>query len=338
MTGERSYSIYRKTVNGEPVGNWLARAYVGNGDERYESLRTKDRGLAEARAALWFHGLLTGERLRGGPASLSDLWAAYQETDAFRNLAGGTAYQYRRAWGFLLEGGDPLLGDLAPAHMMAFRDAMLERFAPQTVRNMMGAAIATVFNYAVDAGWLDRSPMRTVRYPQATILRADARPVFTDEQMDRLMGRADPTHRRLWAIYRWTGCRRMEGLRMERGDIHRGEGWVHIRGTKNARANRVMPLMPELLPHLKPLPKRGPLYPFSYEKARHVLEDVSRSLRIRPANPTMFRRAFITRMRRQSRIPESVWLRWVGHSSTAMARDHYEAQDLDYERGLVSGR
>lgn len=339
MAGERSYLIYRKLQNGRPTGNWLARAYLGDYREVYASMRTKDRSAAEERAARWFADLLSGQE-DGGPATLGGLWRAYQTTDQYRGLAPRTQAAYGRAWDLLLtaRGEDARLDRLALPWFQAYRDTLTARYAPTTVTNMLAAGIAPVFNYAVDMGWIGRSPLTRLRYPKHSAGLASDRDGFSDEAMDRLLEKApSPTYARLWAFYRWTGMRRMEGLMFPREHLHLEEGYLYIAGTKNTRARRTMPIFPQLQPYLTDLPKRGPLFTKSYETAQQALRSAAKALGIAPAYPTMFRRAFITRMRRQREIPEAVWLRWVGHASATTARDHYEVQELAYERRLVEG-
>ena len=335
-----SYHIYMRTRNGKPIGNWCARAYLGGEGyrEEYASMRTKDRAEAEKRAARWFADLLAEPAIHlPGQVTISQAVDAYRASERFARLAPRSKYAYDHYWKVLQERfPGRLIADLTDDDLRTMRRELEERWAPNTVRAMFGAPLSRLFRFALAKGWLARNPLDLVDLPPAVRTPAHQRPAFSDRQMDTLLSKAPSVEdRRLWAIFRWTGCRTVEGLTMKGTQIHVADGHLRIEGTKNRSAVRVMPIFPDLEPHLVDLPK-GRLFGRSEGNAQKVLRETGRSLGIVPCYAKMFRRAFISKIRR-SDIPSHIWQRWVGHGSDAMADHHYDVQDLRFERGLVGG-
>ena len=177
-------------------------------------------------------------------------------------------------------------------------------------------------------------------------------PCYTDEQVRLLLEKASPADRPVFALMAYTGMRFGEVRDLRWSDLHldRGKfGQVFVKrggslNTTKGKANRIIPIHPELRKVLDALPRRGEL--IFYEppqtvrgttdpvplKERKLLARLKRTCKVCEfANPKRyklhtFRHAFASMCARQNTSYKYA-LAWMGHKSSDILDLYYKMFD-----------
>ena len=145
--------------------------------------------------------------------------------------------------------GERPIASIAPADIKAVVDEMASKLAPNTVRTNL-AVLRAVFNAAVEAEILGRSPVRSMRTAKAD---ARERPTLTMEEILRLAEAIGERYRALVLVGAILGLRWSEaiGLRVSDVDFLRRmltvsqtisevEGQLNVAPTKSRKSRRTM--------------------------------------------------------------------------------------------------
>lgn len=164
---------------------------------------------------------------------------------------------------------DPLgsmrLQTVQPAHIRGVVDGLVERYAPRTVRKVLGH-LKALFREALHLELVPRNPAEAVRLR----LREEekAARALEPEEVARLLEEAERSRSRdmalLLRLILFTGLRRGEALALqwkdldlERGEVRVWRAWAKVGGEgafttpKTANARRVVPIPGNLLLHLQ---------------------------------------------------------------------------------------
>jgi integrase len=176
------------------------------------------------------------------PPTVADLLAFYAH-EYLPVKAASTQYQYHLLHQRLLvRFGSLSLAALTPDTIRAWRDALLARYSPATVRRYL-AVLRGPVTVAVREGWLAVNPFALVRLPALPPARVRW---LTAEQRTRLLAACQASHQPalypLVVLALQTGGRKNEvrTLRWEAVDLDRG--LLRFERTKN-KQTRVVPLV-----------------------------------------------------------------------------------------------
>lgn len=117
---------------------------------------------------------------------------------------------------FLPDLGNRQLSSITPAQLRGVIDVMATRVAPSTVRTNVGV-LRAVFNAAVEADLIARSPVRAVRLAKAV---GRARPTLTPEELFRLADAIGPRFRALVLVAGTLGLRWSEAVGLRVADVN----------------------------------------------------------------------------------------------------------------------
>lgn len=337
MTGSRSFGVFRRRNKaGEEYGNYIAYGYLGPGaGTRQRSTGTKNEQSARLLAAEWFANALGKVGVTGSATSptLRYAWTVYQTTDRYTRLAENTRLTYDRYAGHFIDwaGPDTRVDSVTDVTLRKYRDSL--ELAPRSVNTVLTGPLAVLFDYCLRRGWIRHNPLALVRRLEVEQTPISRRGMFSQAEMDALE-QADPDNAPLWSFYRWTGARRLEALSLNPADI--GEHWIHLRGSKNARADRQVPVLPPLRPYLDRLGTVGRLWDVPPSTVQCRLYKACELVGRKRAGFKHFRRAYITWLQdRMGTDYESIGRLWVGHGQVSMSDRHYRGRNLDYEHGIA---
>jgi integrase len=183
-------------------------------------------------------------RPAGAQPTVADL-LTYYTAEVLPTLAPNTHYQRTRFFAILArEFGHLPLTVLTPAWLRCWRDQLLRRLKPDTVRQYLDTVSAVLTVAVNELAWLPAHPMqgRKVRKPPAS--RGRVR-FLSPEEQERLLEACRASHKPglypLVFLALTTGARRGElfSLRWQEVDLDRG--WVRFEHTKN-REPRAVPV------------------------------------------------------------------------------------------------
>ena len=247
MSARRQFGSIRKL----PSGRWQARHPDTSGklvsapttfSTRVDASRYLARVQSDLERGDWHDGRL-------GRISFADWverWLASNPLKRSTTLARDTTVLRTHALPLL--GGRPM-ASITPADIKALVDEMASKLAPDTVRTNL-AVVRAVFNAAVDAEILARSPVRSVR---ASKTESRERPTLTIEEILRLADAVGDRYRALVLVGAVLGLRWSEaiGLRISDVDFLRRtltvsrtisevDGRLHVAPTKSRKSRRTM--------------------------------------------------------------------------------------------------
>lgn len=297
-------SIYRRAENGV----WYLQWYEGK-RLRKVSLRTKDRKIAEREK-----GKFDGERelvdhgLVDPRVPPDDLFRRWMDTKP--GIKERTRERYHEIWrrvsAFLGSMSVRLLGEVSPAHLVAYVSA----------RMAMGPASKTIaeellmfkgmLKWAMENGFIRKMPQPWPRI-KTTVSVPEKVGAYTAEEVARILEAFRGT--RFWEVMcflAWTGVRRSEALAVRVADIDLAGEVVRIESEKTARNSldqfREVEIHPELAPILRELIRGKPhdalVFPdFPREDLlTERIRSVCRRLKIRYRRLHGLRHSWISRM------------------------------------------
>lgn len=127
------------------------------------------------------------------------------------------------------------LGRITPADVRRAVDAMASNLAPTTVRTNLGV-VRAVFNAAVDADLIARSPVRGIRRTNG---EAKRRPTLTPDELLDLADAIGPRYRVLVLVAGVLGLRWSEAIGLRLGDIDSTAGTITVSQTVAEVAGQV---------------------------------------------------------------------------------------------------
>lgn len=191
MTARRQFGRIRKL----PSGWWQVRYPDGSG-----SLIAAPTTFAAKADASRFLAQIHADRERGqcvdprsGHIGFSEWVEAWLRSNPSKRATTLPRDRVVLETNFVPSLGSRKLGSIMPADTKATVDLMATKLAPTTVRTNL-AVLRDVFNAAVEADVIGRSPVRRIRLPAAT--HRD-RPLLTPEELMRLADTIEPRYRSL---------------------------------------------------------------------------------------------------------------------------------------------
>lgn len=246
-----------------------------------------------------------------------------------REAAEGTLKREAWMWDKIL----PVLGHVALGRIDGMRiDQFLnskETWSGRT-RAIALNTIRNALKYAVECGILEELP-RTRRVKDST-KRVSGRPVaLLPEEVERILAEAaSDAHRALYCYALATGARKTEASSLAWEDIDWEANTAHVRGTKTAQADRVIPLPPMARRALEALwkqlgePKVGPCFVYKGKAIgdwkKGFRQAAKRAGIERRVYPTLARHTFCT-LAAMNGVPKSATKEMMGHSSRSVMVD-----------------
>ena len=162
------------------------------------------------------------------------------------------------------------------------------------------------FKKAVELGKLFANPVSNVKKPKH--IQNVGTPLSANE-IHTLLARSTPRLAYFFKFILLTGARRSEAINVKWSDVDFNNSFVHIRGTKTEKADRIIPLFAELREMLLCLPKTNEsIFDFDAGYTTRRFNQILPSHRLHD-----LRHTFATRCAECS-ISDDVVQNWLGHS------------------------
>jgi integrase len=144
---------------------------------------------------------------------------------------------------------------LSPDALMSFRAGLLKKYAPATVNRILGA-VKAMFNYGLDAGFIDRIPpvkktlakvaAKQLRKHKAAAERERGLRVFTAEEIKAVLAAADPPMKAMILLGLNGGFGNKDCADLEIRDVDFRRSLIdYVRGKTGIR--RTVPFWPETI-------------------------------------------------------------------------------------------
>ena len=146
-----------------------------------------------------------------------------------------------------------------------FKAIYLNKGNSKVYMNILMRSLRTAFNYALDAGYINKNPFLKERGKPSVFFRIDNElPRFLQMNEIEALFKAIDNPAFLFAIklYLYTGIRRSELVRLRIEDIDLNNGFIYVRGTKG-KSDRAIPISDNLKEEMLkyPMPQVGALFP-----------------------------------------------------------------------------
>jgi integrase len=213
VTARRQFGRIRKP----PSGRWQARYPDGSGQviaapTTFGSKADASRFLAQVQADLergqW-------RDPRHGQVRFADWAEEWLRSNPSKRATTAARDRIVLETHFVPALGARRIGSITPAHVRAAVEAMAAKLAPATVRTNLGV-LRAVFNAAVEADVLGRSPVRGIRVQSAP---PSERPLLTPDELMRLADTIEPRYRALVLVAGVLGLRWSEAIGLRVADI-----------------------------------------------------------------------------------------------------------------------
>ncbi len=198
----------------------------------------------------------------------------------------------------------------------------------QVVYNIFSAVFKRAYQYDL----IPENPAERMDFVKH--YRKKGKALTNDEQTAFIKAIEHEPTRPLWLFYLLSGCRCNEALTLLWKDIDEQRQRIFIRGTKTERAERYIPLFPQLAELFNTLPKEDErVFPYTLRRVSWHFT------RIRRENDFHFRihdlrHTFATRCL-ESGIAMNTVSKWLGHKSINTTANVYQHIQTEFERQEV---
>ncbi len=327
--------IYRRN----PDGNWWGDWTDVTGKRHQQSLRTKDKSVAQRNLRLAELGKGAGPRAEAYRLSEA---IDHMITTTCHDKADGTREMYEKK-------GRRILATLGDIDVNAITLDLLSDYVrrrlngdgtPKAASGTVGKELITIrrsLNLAAKRGKLVR---------QVAAVMPDFRAKYTPrerwlpiEQFDALCKELTPD-RELWvAIATLAGLRSSEVEKVTWEMVDLAGGWLRVPGTKTAKSRRRVPISPALAHRLRlALGRRQPgdeLVAGAWGNVRRDLHAACARAGIPKVSPNDLRRTFASWLKQHGADSQAV-ATMMGHSSTRMVELVYgRLDDASYRRAMA---
>lgn len=220
---------------------------------------------------------------------------------------------------------DRLLNEYTPAELLQAVYAVPVGYTRQIVFDTLKAA----YEQAARLGYVLFNPLDRVDGVKHQRQRGKA--LTLDEQARFLQALNGDRHKPLYLFYLLSGCRCSEALALKWSDIDENAQKIHIHGTKTPRADRYIPLFPQICAILADLPRDCVnIFPYTHNAVKSHFQRLKRKYGF------MFRlhdlrHTFATRCI-ESGISLFTLSKWLGHTSIATTATIYAHLLTEFER------
>lgn len=206
---------------------------------------------------------------------------------------------------------------------------MCNNLKTDNLKNACFKTLKECFTQAVADNVLKTSPMTSLKTPKYERKQGEALTLEEEKQFIEMVCTLDNhTLRDIFIFMLYTGVRRSEALSLTRCDIDWSAKTIHIRGTKTAKSDRVIPLFESVREILERLDETwASLHPDTLSKTfkklcpRHKLHDL--------------RHTFATRCL-ENDIPMKIVQHWLGHSDYQTTANIYTGITTNFEAECVA--
>ena len=288
-------------------------------------------------------GLITIDK----PKTCQELWDSFLRYKAEEKRGTCKVYCTSRQRFFEAFSATDPLDEITMEKLLIWRQSLCSKYAEATVATTM-TTLKTVFNYAVDIGWLQQSPMKKV--PVGSFVNRKKDRFITVEESRKLL-EACPNQewRAIIALARYGGLRcPSELMQLRYSDIYWEQHRFTVRSSKTERhkghQERCVPLFLEIRKELEKLrlereskdddfviqgfagKKKWDLsHPF-----RRIAQESGLGIIARPFdNMRMSRSNEIER--KFGSLKESIWL---GHSESVKKKHYFQLTDDDFSKAV----
>jgi integrase len=192
---------------------------------------------------------------------LRDEWETWARGKA-SPYAASTVEDYldaldRRALRLL--GGETKAAAVRPVHLRGMIDKLrAEGKSGSTVHGTL-TALSAMFRFAIRREILEANPVRLLERGDRPSTKRLREPRYLDRaEIDRLLAKTSNEFRTLVAVLAFAGLRVGEALALTWRDVDLDAGTMHVRGTKTAASNAVVPLVSALVRELRAHRRRYP--------------------------------------------------------------------------------
>jgi len=152
------------------------------------------------------------------PGSLGLIIQAYRASHAFTGLKPITRRDYERVLEYLRPMDTAILGELAPADIVAIRERTF-KLRRRSFANYVLAVLSVLFSFSIERGWAATNPVRQVKKIRRREVDPHANRAWSRDEWLVVIARA-PAHLALpLSIARWTGLREGDVLRLPRNAL-----------------------------------------------------------------------------------------------------------------------
>lgn len=220
---------------------------------------------------------------------------------------------------------DKPLNDYSPADLLQAVYTVPTSFTRQTVYYVLKAA----YEQAARLGYVLSNPLDgTDGIPHR---RKRGKALTLDEQARFLQALDGDCRKPLYLFYLLSGCRLSEALSLTWTDIDESAGQIHINGTKTPRADRYIPLFPQIRALLADLPRdKENIFPYTKDAIEGHFGRLKRkcgfAFRLHDLRHTFATRCI------ESGISLYTVSKWLGHTSITTTAAIYAHLLTDFER------
>ena len=277
------------------------------------------------------------------PKTCQELWDSFLIYKAKMKPATQVIYRTSQQHFFEAFSATGILDEITVERLLEWRQSLSLKYPEATVATVM-KTLKTVFNYAVDIGWLQQRPMEKV--PLGSFVNRKKDRLITDKEINKLL-EASPTQewRVIIVLARYGGLRcPSELMPLRYSDIDWAKHCFRVRSPKTERHHghqeRLVPLFSEIRKELEQLRlERSPkdddfviqgfvgqtkwnlLPPFHRIAQKSGLGKIARPFdNMRMSRSNEIERQF-------GSLKESLWL---GHSERVKKNHYFQLSDVDF--------
>lgn len=246
-----------------------------------------------------------------------------------------------------------LISDLKKYHIKEWVHKRLQINTPKTVRDYL-TDIKGVINIAIDLEHIKDNVASKIKLP--THHKEEIEP-FTAKEVIKLLNNSNEWFRLYLAISFYTGMRTGEVMALKHSDIDLDERVIHIKRSvsknkvttpKTQKSIRSVPILDDLVPYLKHLPKHKSIFLFSKQDGtitsgsesinRDEYNALLKRCNIKYRKIYATRHTFIVSMLKYSNLSILEIAQIVGHATTQMIIQNYgkyiKGEHLKIDRNL----
>lgn len=223
---------------------------------------------------------------------------------------------------------DKLLNEYTPQELITAVYKVPMSYTRMACYNLL----RTAYRQAVQLGYLLFNPMDGTE--EVKHYRNKGRALTIDEQRHFIGLIENNPRKALYLFYLLSGCRCSEALSLKWADIDYSTQLIHIHGTKTPRADRYIPLFPQITALFADFPHgAGNIFPYTAYAVKSHFERLKRRccLQFRLHD---LRHTFATRCI-ESGISVLTLSKWLGHSNVNTTLNIYAHILPDFEREEV---
>jgi integrase len=181
---------------------------------------------------------------------------------------------------------------------------------------------------------IDKNPWDSIKYKK---VKAKTKRAFFKEEIALILKTAKTEkYRNLIKFCILTGCRRSEAVHVKWTDINNINKTLHIKGTKNTKSNRLLPIHKELEEFLNSLKDNNKEVLFDYKPntVSQKFTIIKNKLNLKDVTFHSTRYTFAS-FCYMNDIPIKVLQEWMGHETVTITMDLYTQLSKQFKKQQV---